>query len=57
MWRYELEPVTGGTRVRETFDWSRSRAPWLLGPMGFLKRNQAGMEQTLERLDCHVTGG
>lgn len=23
VWRYELEPVDGGTRVTETFDWTR----------------------------------
>lgn len=26
VWRYELEPVDGGTRVTETFDWTR--CPW-----------------------------
>ncbi len=57
MWRYELEPVNSGTLVRETFDWSRSRVPWLLKPMVFLQRNRVGMEHTLERLDRHVTGG
>jgi uncharacterized protein YndB with AHSA1/START domain len=57
LWLYELEPADGGTLVRESFDWSRSRAPWILGPFGFLSRNRAAMEQTLERLDRHVTGG
>ena len=27
VWRYELEPVAEGTRVKETFDWTHSRAP------------------------------
>jgi len=44
------------TLVRESFDWSRSRAPWILKPMGFLSRNREGMEKTLERLDHHITG-
>jgi uncharacterized protein YndB with AHSA1/START domain len=57
LWLYELEPVDGGTRVRESFDWSRSRAHWLLRPTGFLDRNEKAMEKTLERLDVHVTGG
>lgn len=56
LWLYELEPVADGTLVRESFDWSRSRAPWLLKPMGFLSRNKEGMEKTLERLDEHITG-
>ena len=25
-WRYELEPVEGGTKVTETFDWSTARS-------------------------------
>ena len=56
LWLYELEPTDDGTLVRESFDWSRSRAPWILRPFGFLSRNRTGMEQTLERLDRHVTG-
>src|ERR1700712_238881 len=30
IWRYELEPVDGGTRVTETFDWSPALAPQVL---------------------------
>jgi len=50
-WRYELEPVEGGTRVRETWDIS-TEAP--LGRQvvrrmaGSTKRN---MERTLERIE------
>jgi uncharacterized protein YndB with AHSA1/START domain len=59
-WRYELEPVAGGTRVRESFDYSRTTVPLL--PLffrlaGFLKRNRAGMEKTLERLAGLVAAG
>ena len=56
LWLYELEPQGAATLVRESFDWSRSRAPWILKPMGFLSRNREGMEKTLERLDHHITG-
>jgi uncharacterized protein YndB with AHSA1/START domain len=57
IWRYELEPVDGGTRVRESFDWSRARSPGLfLRVSGFLKRNRAGMEKTLENLERHFEG-
>lgn len=52
-WRYQLEPVEGGTRVRETFDLSTTTVP-LLAPalelLGFPRRNRLGMERTLERL-------
>jgi uncharacterized protein YndB with AHSA1/START domain len=56
-WRYELEPADGGTRVRETYDWSTA----LLGTRlyitatGWPKRAEKAMTQTLERLDAHVT--
>jgi hypothetical protein len=57
-WRYELEPVDSGTRVRETYDWSTA----ILGTRlyivatGWPKRGEKAMAQTLERLDAHVTG-
>lgn len=55
-WRYELEPVEGGTKVTETFDWSTALVPKFLELMGYPKSNQAAMEATLERLDKHLTG-
>jgi uncharacterized protein YndB with AHSA1/START domain len=55
-WRYELEPVDGGTRVTETFDWSTSSSPKVIEMMGYPKKHPANMEATLERLDEHVTG-
>jgi uncharacterized protein YndB with AHSA1/START domain len=57
IWRYELQPVEGGTRVVETFDWSRSRLGWFVTLMNFPKKNAAAIEQTLERLDRLVTTG
>ena len=57
-WRYELEPVEGGTRVTETFDMSQTTVP-LLAPvldlLGFPRRNRLAMERTLERLAELVT--
>lgn len=50
IWRYELEPVDGGTNVTETFDGSTSRAPIVLALMGVEKKHPAAMEATLERL-------
>ena len=34
-WRYTLEPVDGGTRVTETFDWSTALAPWFIEKIGY----------------------
>jgi uncharacterized protein YndB with AHSA1/START domain len=51
-WRYELEPVDGGTRVTETWDVSHCNGPtkWALGLMGYPKRHRKGIEQTLVKL-------
>ncbi len=54
-WRYELEPVEGGTKVTETFDWSTARSPKAIEVMGYPKSHPANMEATLERLDELVT--
>ena len=56
-WRYELEPVDGGTEVTETFDWSTARSPTFIELMGYPKKHPAAMEKTLERLEAVVTGG
>jgi uncharacterized protein YndB with AHSA1/START domain len=56
-WRYRLEPVEGGTRVIETFDWSTARFPKGIEIMGYPSKHPAGMERTLERLDRLVTTG
>lgn len=55
-WRYELEPVDGGTKVTETFDWSTALFPLAIEWVGYPKRHPESMRKTLERLDAHVTG-
>jgi uncharacterized protein YndB with AHSA1/START domain len=57
VWMYELEPVDGGTKVTETFDYSKSRWPRGVKLVGFPRRNRKGMERTLERLEKHFTSG
>lgn len=53
IWRYELEPVAGGTRVRETWDIRHERLPPLLVGLRWLtKRN---MDKTLVRLEQQVS--
>jgi uncharacterized protein YndB with AHSA1/START domain len=56
VWRYQLDAVDGGTKVTETFDYSK---PWgiLIEINGTPKKNQASMERTLARLDSYVTTG
>ena len=57
VWCYELEPVDGGTRVRESFDWSHGRGQWLLRVTKTPDKNHRSMEQTLERLARLVEDG
>ena len=50
IWRYEFEPVEGGTKVTEQWD---ARPVWnrlLLRLSGFPARNRAGIQATLRRL-------
>jgi len=55
IWRYELEPVDGGTRVRESFDYSKGLAPrFVLKALGYLDRNGPGMEKTLENIEDYL---
>lgn len=50
IWRYELEPAEGGTRVRESWDLTQDRQRALLRRMYATKTRQ-NMERTLERLE------
>ena len=49
IWRYELEPVEGGTRVRETWDISQERIPVLVLPARIVTGRN--MRRTLDRLE------
>jgi uncharacterized protein YndB with AHSA1/START domain len=56
IWRYDLEPVDGGTLVTETWDISEEVAPskpFVRGMAGMTRRN---MEATLARIEDLVTG-
>jgi uncharacterized protein YndB with AHSA1/START domain len=56
IWRYELEPVDGGTRVRESWDISQERGTkWLVGLGGARKRTRESMTKTLENIERLVT--
>ena len=56
IWRYELEPVAGGTRVRESWDISQDHQRALLRLGGLPDRTAANMARTLERIEELVTG-
>jgi uncharacterized protein YndB with AHSA1/START domain len=54
IWRYELEPVSGGTRVRESWDISQEKGFKAMIRLA-RKRTRGSMEKTLERIDTLVT--
>ena len=53
-WRYELEPVDGGTMVTESFDWAPAIMPAVFYQMvGYPDRHRSSIDKTLERLAKH----
>ena len=54
IWRYELEPVDGGTRVRETWDISHEGLRFFLRHVA-ASRTRRDMAKSLERLEDLVT--
>ena len=48
IWRYELEPVDGGTLVRETWDTDQEQHPLLVAPLAPLTR--ISMNRTMDRI-------
>ena len=53
IWRYELDPVDGGTRVRESWDISEERVKAMIRPAR--SKTRKAMEQTLARIEDLVT--
>jgi uncharacterized protein YndB with AHSA1/START domain len=54
IWRYQLEPVEGGTKVTESFDWSHARFPPFYEWVGYPAKHEVNMAKTLERLHEHI---
>jgi uncharacterized protein YndB with AHSA1/START domain len=54
IWRYELEPVDGGTRVRESWDISQEAGMKSIVKKGG-EHTKKNMEKTLERIEEIVT--
>ena len=55
IWRYELEPVEGGTLVRESWDISQDHQRPLLKLGGLPDKTARSMAATLERIEALVT--
>ncbi|WP_063775600.1 fumarylacetoacetate hydrolase family protein [Actinoplanes rectilineatus] len=53
-WRYELEPIEGGTRVTETCDFTTSPRGELVAASDWGRRDAEGIEKTLPRLKALV---
>ncbi|MEO8693161.1 MAG: SRPBCC family protein [Acidimicrobiales bacterium] len=53
IWRYELEPVEGGTRVRESWDITHEKVKFFVRPAR--KKTRKAMEKTLARIEELVT--
>ncbi len=49
IWRYELEPVAGGTRVRESWDISQEAVKAVVKPLR--GKTRKAMQATLERIE------
>lgn len=54
IWRYELEPVTDGTLVRESWDISQDRQRLMLRLGSMPRQAEDGMRATLERIAALV---
>jgi uncharacterized protein YndB with AHSA1/START domain len=50
IWRYELEPVDGGTRVRESWDVSEDHQRRMLKMGSLPKKTETNMAKTLDRI-------
>jgi uncharacterized protein YndB with AHSA1/START domain len=55
IWRYELEPVAGGTLVRESWDISQESAATRPLVRQGAKKTRENMAKTLERIDGLLT--
>ncbi len=50
IWRYELEPASDGTLVRETWDVSQDKQKWMITAGSMPQKAAHGMRATLERI-------
>jgi hypothetical protein len=50
VWRYILEPTTGGTTVTEQFSYGTSKSPLMLKLAGYVRNNELAIRKTLDNL-------
>lgn len=55
IWRYELEPVDGGTRVRESWDLTQEGLKWIV--WAYRRQTRANMTATLDRIAQLTSSG
>ncbi len=55
VWRYMLEPVEGGTKVTEQFDYTNARSKLFLKVTGAIPKNKKAMSNTLRNLEKRFT--
>ncbi len=54
-WRWELEPVEGGTQATETFDMSTAKFPPALRFAGYPKRHEDNVADSVRNLIAHFS--
>ncbi len=54
-WRWQLEPVDGGTKVTETFDMSTAKFPPALKLAGYPKRHEDNVAGSVRNLIAHFS--
>ena len=54
-WRWQLEPVDGGTEVTETFDMSTAKFPPALKLVGYPKRHEDNVAGSVRNLIDHFS--
>ena len=55
IWRYTLDPVDGGTKVTEQFDYNGSKSVLMLKLRGSMGSNEKFMIKTLENIEKRFT--
>lgn len=55
IWRYILEPVDGGTKLTEQFDYKNNKSPLMLKVMRAIPNNEKAMIKTLENIEKHFS--
>ena len=55
IWRYILEPVDGGTKVVEQFDYNGSKSILILKLRGSMQSNEKAMAETLVNIEKHFS--